>query len=119
MLKRRHFLKTLITGAAATATVSVANAATGDNPIKWDKTFDVIVIGSGGAGLTAGIVAKEKGANVVIVEKQPFIGGNTLISGGGFNAAVAEDSKKANVEDSPELHAKQTLAGEDDMSRTL
>lgn len=94
-----------------------ASVAYGSNPCQlptqWDKEVDVIVIGSGGAGLTAAITAKEKEANVAVLEKLRFIGGNTLISGGGFNAAVEADSKAANVEDSPELHAQQTLAAGD------
>lgn len=36
-----------------------------------------------------------------------------MVSGGGMNAAVAEDSKAAGVEDSPKLHAEQTLAAGD------
>lgn len=82
-------------------------------PSNWDKTYEVIVIGAGGAGLTAAVVAKENGAEPVVLEKMMFPGGNTNISGGGFNAAVTEDSKVAKVEDSPKLHAEQTLAAGD------
>ena len=38
--------------------------------IKWDKTAEVVVIGYGLAGAVAAITARDKGANVVIVEKQ-------------------------------------------------
>ncbi len=82
-------------------------------PVKWDKTYDVIVIGSGGAGLSAGIVAKENKAKTVVLEKLSFIGGNTAVSGGGLNAAIEADYKKAGVEDSPKLHTEQTLAAGD------
>ncbi len=107
----------MLIGAAAAAPAAVATSAHGADicklPTQWDKTVDVIVIGAGGAGLTAGIFAKEAGANAVVLEKMPFPGGNTMICGGGINAAIAEDSKAAGVEDSPALHAKQTLAAGD------
>lgn len=83
-------------------------------PAKWDKTADIIVIGAGGAGLTAAISAKEAGVkNVVVLEKMAFPGGNTVRAGGGFNAAIKADYEKAGIKDSPELHAKQTLAAGD------
>ena len=82
-------------------------------PAKWDETFDVIVIGAGGAGLTAAIVAKEAGAKTLLLEKMGFPGGNTIIAGGGFNAAIKEDYEKSGIKDSPELHAEQTLAAGD------
>jgi hypothetical protein len=44
---------------------------------------DVIVIGSGGAGLTAAIVAAKRGLDVLVVEKTEYLGGATALSGGG------------------------------------
>lgn len=73
----------------------------------------MIVIGAGGAGLAAGITAKELGAKTIVLEKMAFPGGNTMVSGGGMNAAVEADYKAAGVEDSPKLHAEQTLAAGD------
>ena len=112
-LNRRSFL----VGGAASAAASISTFAHAANPcstpITWDKTYDVIVIGSGGAGLSAGIVAKEKGANAVVLEKLSIPGGNTMVSGGGLNAAVEADYKKAGIEDSPQLHTKQTMAAGD------
>ena len=103
-LNRRSFL----VGGAASAAASISTFAHAANPCStpttWDKTYDVIVIGSGGAGLSAGIVAKEKGANAVVLEKLSIPGGNTMVSGGGLNAAVEADYKKAGIEDSPQLH---------------
>ena len=51
-----------------------------------DAVTDVVVIGGGGAGLTAAISAAKNGANVIIVEKNGEIGGNTLVCGAIYNA---------------------------------
>lgn len=61
---------------------------------------------SGGAGFAAAISAKEKGANVVLLEKLPVVGGNTLISGGEYAAPANEIQAEEGIEDSPELFAK-------------
>src|ERR1700744_4756677 len=44
---------------------------------------DVVVIGSGGAGLAAAIVAAKRGLDVLVVEKTEYFGGATAMSGGG------------------------------------
>ena len=51
-----------------------------------NQTTDVIVVGGGGAGLSAAISASEEGANVIIVEKNGEVGGNTLVCGAIYNA---------------------------------
>ena len=45
---------------------------------------DVVVVGSGLAGLAAAYEAKQAGADVVILEKMKTYGGNSVLSGGGF-----------------------------------
>ncbi|WP_373276947.1 FAD-binding protein [Dolosicoccus paucivorans] len=65
---------------------------------------NVVVVGSGGAGFTAALSAKEAGAeSVVILEKLPVVGGNTLISGAEYAAPGNEIQAKEGIEDSPEL----------------
>ncbi|WP_283650378.1 FAD-dependent oxidoreductase, partial [Turicimonas muris] len=112
-INRRQLLASSIIAPFASLPSLASAADLCSVPQAWDKTYDVIVIGSGGAGLSAGIVAKEKGANTVVLEKLPFPGGNTMVSGGGLNAAIEADYKKAGVKDSPQLHTEQTLAAGD------
>ncbi|CAI4213215.1 unnamed protein product [Parascedosporium putredinis] len=50
---------------------------------KADHTVDLIVVGSGCAGLTAALVAAKQGLQVLVVEKSNFFGGTTAYSGGG------------------------------------
>ena len=48
---------------------------------------DVVIIGAGGAGLAAAISAEQNGAkSVIVVEKMPKVGGNTILAGGAVNA---------------------------------
>ncbi len=48
---------------------------------------DVLIIGAGGAGMTAAITAADAGMKVVVLESQPAVGGNSVKSTGGMNAA--------------------------------
>lgn len=90
--------------------LQVLNFANASTPEKWDEETDVLVVGAGGAGLSAALAASENGASVILIEKQPFIGGNTLICGGFFNAAGTDIQKSQNISDSPELFYKQMLS---------
>ncbi len=80
-----------------------------------DETLeaDVVVIGAGGAGMAAAVQANQDGASVIVIEKQSSIGGNTILSGGAFNA-VRDGSEEAIAnEDSVEKHYEQTMQGGD------
>ena len=48
---------------------------------------DVLIVGAGGAGMTAAITAANEGATVIVLESQPAVGGNSVKSTGGMNAA--------------------------------
>jgi urocanate reductase len=87
--------------------------ASGAPPAKWDRTADVIVVGAGGAGLAAAVTAADKGASVIVLEKMPVIGGNTIISGGFLNAADPKRQPRQKIQDSPDLHYRQTIAAGD------
>ena len=78
------------------------------------SNYDVVVIGAGGAGFSAAITAKNAGANVVLLEKMPAVGGNSLISGAEMNVAGNWVQPKLGInDDSPELHAQDTFKGGD------
>lgn len=78
-----------------------------------EETHDIIIIGAGGAGLTAAIEAKNAGADVIVLEKMPLAGGNTLISGAEYAAANNWLQKEEGIEDSVEQHVQDTLKGGD------
>lgn len=67
------------------------------------KSVDVVVVGSGGAGLAAAIQAHDEGASVLIVEKMPTIGGNTIKASAGMNAAETRFQRVKGIQDSKEL----------------
>lgn len=102
-----------ITGATASsavvkAAVGKAIDEAGGNAQEWkdrvvekntdpiEETADVIVVGGGGAGLAAAVEAADNGATVILVEKTGALGGNTVRSGGQYNAVDPE--RQANVE---------------------
>ena len=108
-LNRRTLLKGSFALGAAGLFGSAHAAGAVKLPQKWDETVDVIVIGSGFAGLAAAIEAKEAGANTIVLEKMPTAGGNSVINGGILTATGCPQQKKHNIQDSPELLAKDIL----------
>lgn len=78
-------------------------------PVAWDLRCDVAVAGGGGAGLSAALSAAQNGASVMLFEKMPRIGGDTLISGGYFNAVDPARQKPQGIRDSEALFAAQIL----------
>ncbi|MDO3413030.1 flavocytochrome c [Saccharibacillus sp. CPCC 101409] len=73
--------------------------------------YDIIVIGGGGAGMTAALEAKAAGMNPVIFEKMPTAGGNTLKSSSGMNASETKFQKEQGIEDSNDKFYEETLKG--------
>jgi succinate dehydrogenase/fumarate reductase flavoprotein subunit len=110
---RRWFLQT--TGLAAGAALGglavprTAIAAAAPLPKKWDITTDVLIVGTGFAGLAAAIEARDAKADVMVIEKMPVPGGNSTINGGDFGAAGTPMQKAAGIEDSPELMFKDMM----------
>jgi 3-oxosteroid 1-dehydrogenase len=71
-------------------------------PGQWDRSFDVIVVGSGAGGLTAALTARSAGAEVLLVEKAPKFGGSTALSGGGIWAPNNPTLLRRGLGDDPE-----------------
>lgn len=72
---------------------------------------DVVIIGAGGAGMTAAIEAFDAGANVILFEKMAFPGGNTVRSKGGLNAAETSTQKEMKITDSVKDFYEDTMKG--------
>ena len=75
-----------------------------------EEKTDVIVVGAGGAGLSAAVAAAQRGLNVIVLEKAHFAGGNTSVSGGCFNAADPEGQKPINMTDGQRESIEKLLA---------
>ncbi|MDQ4431276.1 flavocytochrome c [Yokenella regensburgei] len=99
--------------AVAKAMVKSSKALAAEEGCATDtpKQYDVVVIGSGGAGLSAAIQAHDDGARVLIVEKMPTIGGNTIKASAGMNAAETRFQRVKGIEDSKALFYAETLKG--------
>ncbi len=85
MHNRRNFLK-LTAGATfggIAATMPGTVSASECSAIEWDESHDIIIVGSGFAGLSAALNAKRKNiGSVLVLEKMQVIGGNSAINGG-------------------------------------
>ena len=71
-------------------------------PKAWHEAADVVIIGSGFAGLAAGIEAANTGASVIILEKMKGRGGNSVISDGLMAAAGSALQMEHGIEDTPQ-----------------
>ncbi|MFK4954497.1 flavocytochrome c [Lactococcus garvieae] len=80
-------------------------------PSSLKKSYDVIIVGSGGAGMTAAIEAKDAGMNPVILEKMPMAGGNTSKASAGLNASETSVEKAQGITDSNDKFYEETLKG--------
>lgn len=68
--------------------------------------FDVIVVGGGGSGLAAAVSAAQGGLRVLLLEKQPELGGTTGIAVGSITANRSRLQRRAGVDDSLEAHCE-------------
>ena len=103
-MKRRDILK------LAAASVIIKPAAAIAAAAQNTKT-DIVVIGSGGAGLSAAITAHDLGAKVIVLEKMSITGGNTQIASGGMNAAGTRYQAAKGIKDSWQIMYEDTMKG--------
>ncbi len=75
----------------------------------FDETFDVIIVGSGYAGLSAAIEAKQSGCSVLVIDKMRVPGGNSAISGGLIAVANSPLQETEGIVDSPSMLANDML----------
>jgi len=95
--------KTILASMLAVMMVTPAFAA---------ESTDIVIIGSGGAGLSSAITATEKGAKVIVLEKMAYFGGNSNRSEGEMNAAGTKQQKAHGItDDTPERFAADTIRG--------
>lgn len=127
-VSRRNFLATAGIAAASLAALGVAGCAPSGGTEaaadsgSWDHEADVLIVGAGGAGLTAAVVAARGGAQVTVLEAAAMAGGNTANSSGVIQAAGTDEQKQlAGVaDDTPEKHAEYYLqCGEGQLKEEL
>ena len=78
-----------------------------------NATVDVLVVGGGGAGLSAALSAAQNGASVILVEKLPALGGNTYRCGGAFNTYDPEGQANNPMDEALASTVESLLAHED------
>lgn len=102
-VSRRHLL-----GGALTAAVGCAAGVAEARPratgvYAWDEEFDMVIVGSGFAGLSAAYAAYKGGVrNILILEKMEAFGGNSALCGGLMCMPMTELQKSKGIKDSPE-----------------
>ncbi|MGB9791806.1 MAG: flavocytochrome c [Thermacetogeniaceae bacterium] len=109
---RRDFIKGIAATGLVVAGASVLSGcgeASSPESIKWNEEADVVVIGSGFAGLAAAIEARNAKASVKVIDKMPTPGGNSTINGGDFSAAGTKMQAEMGIKDSPELMLQDML----------
>ena len=78
---------------------------------------DIIVIGAGGCGLMAALVAAKKGARVLLLEKTDKPGGGTAFSSKGIRAAGSRRQRELKIDDSAALYARGYFAAQQGRER--
>jgi len=84
--------------------------------VETSQTYDVVVVGAGGAGLASAIAAAQNGASVVVLEQESVVGGNVSRSGAGMNVPGNWEQVDLDIEDSVESFIEDTMIGGDNVN---
>ncbi|WP_037430096.1 FAD-dependent oxidoreductase, partial [Shewanella sp. POL2] len=108
---RRQLLKGgMVIAAGLGASMALPATASCDSaPVSFDEIVDVLVVGSGFAGMSAALQAREAGVSVMIIDKMPVFGGNSTINGGAMAVAGSVLQKQAGIEDSVDAMVEDML----------
>ena len=110
-------LKKALTAAGADMSAFASAEDEGKALKKYEElTTDIVIIGAGGAGMTAAINATQAGKDVILLEMMPYAGGNTTKATGGMNAAETHYQKEQGIEDSVEQFVEDTMKGGHDIN---
>ena len=120
---RRTFLKGAAAGVAGVAAMGLIGAPVlAEESEAFDLETEVLVVGAGGAGVSAAAEAALAGAKVLVLEKAGIMGGTTNLSGGVMQAAGTKYQKEFTdyQDDTPEKHAELWIkAGEGTVDEEL
>lgn len=106
LISRRSLIRSSLIGLACSAAPAISAAEKDD----WTETYDVVIIGSGFAGLAAAYSALENGVkSVLVLEKMNVFGGNSCINGGQISLAGSGLQKSKGIKDSPKLMEEDML----------
>lgn len=98
---------------AALSQAGTIGTSSKETVAKEDVTIDtdIVIIGSGGAGMSAALSAKESGLDVTLIEKMVYLGGNTVRAKGGLNAAETKYQKSLGIIDTIQTFIDDTMKG--------
>lgn len=89
----RMWNKAVLSGLMCSLVLTGCTASSASTAAK-EENYDVVVVGAGGAGLSAAIEAHDAGAKVIVLEKMEIAGGNTNRASGGMNASETSVEKE-------------------------
>lgn len=112
-ISRASFVRAGALGAATLAGTAALSGERGQalaaENVNWDDACDVLVIGTGYAGLAAAYEAVGAGANVMLVEKLSIPGGNSMVADGDFAVCGSQAQRDAGIEDSVDTYVHDML----------
>lgn len=100
-MQRRVFLNLSLASAATLATAAKATPV--PMPQKWDETYDVVIVGAGGAGLAAATEAAQQKLTAIVFEKEAVEGGSSIICGGQWAVGGTKAQEERGIKDSEEI----------------